>query len=721
MAKQISAYHTTSEKMQLQSFSYRATSENILALETISDENINLMICSTGDKKLDVKSLLSLVHNILSTTNGAAAGVQHRERQGNMKTEPYDPSFKSPLCTLKRISCELMACKAQGEAINNVEKKTEAILKVLSSYSMDAKLGLSLAVLALEFGELWRLRKDLETPCENNNSQEKEFFLAMAILKGVVKMGNEKAINELKDLISLIMNVTETIFELEKLRSNYSVSQLLKVVGKHAYHTITTIVACATQITILKNNVDQLQDLAPWTSHLTFIYQDLQKHKRICQQQKELDIYKRLINLFEYTRYESHDVVVEILKTIIYAELDAQKLLIGGFSTGEMKVVDMDVLRRKDVLLIISSLDISDDEILSIKRIKEGVYCSHFNIVWVPIVEKWTSEHEIAFHEKRKQMPWYIVQFVSSIAGIRFIKDEWKFNGKPMVVYMTAYGKVETLNALNLIRWKGLEAFPFTKRIEESIQVEMNWVSLIAEKHGPSTIKTWVQQGIFIFFYGGTDLLWIQKFKAKVAEIAGKLEASSGAKGSIKCVLVGKEVEHQGANDPNEIVNEALFWTHIESLNSIQLQKEVEDETQQSLQNLLSFKTESRWAVLSKGSEVLIADHGTNIMRVLKKLSHEIDHIDKFEIAFNKNYKEMTVNFGLIKRERWVKVEETIINNHVHINNGSVVQSYTTNHSQGWSDDNNHLKPGDQLQLAVLNDQEMSVEYESGSQQIIKA
>ena len=152
-----------------------------------------------------------------------------------------------------------MACKAQDEAINNVDKKTEAILKVLSGYSVDAKLGLSLTVLALEFGELWRLREDLKTSLENNNSQEKEFFLAMAILKSVTgpqdsKSRNEQALADLQVLINLIVNITGTIFELEKLRPHYSVSQLLNVIGNHAYQTITTIVACATQITILKNN-----------------------------------------------------------------------------------------------------------------------------------------------------------------------------------------------------------------------------------------------------------------------------------------------------------------------------------------------------------------------------------------------------------------------------------------------------------------------------------
>ena len=75
MAAPISAYQDTSEKMRWQTFSCQVTSEKILALQTISDENINQMIHSTGDKKLDVKSLLNLVHNILSTA-GTDVGVQ---------------------------------------------------------------------------------------------------------------------------------------------------------------------------------------------------------------------------------------------------------------------------------------------------------------------------------------------------------------------------------------------------------------------------------------------------------------------------------------------------------------------------------------------------------------------------------------------------------------------------------------------------------------------
>ena len=74
----------------------------------------------------------------------------------------------------------------------------------------------------------------------------------------------------------------------------------------------------------------------------------------------------------------------------------------------------MDVLRRKNVFLIISTLDISDDEISSIIRSRERMCCIHFNIEWIPFVEKWTSEQEKAFHENRKQTPGYIVQFVSS-------------------------------------------------------------------------------------------------------------------------------------------------------------------------------------------------------------------------------------------------------------------------------------------------------------------
>ena len=56
-------------------------------------------------------------------------------------------------------------------------------------------------------------------------------------------------------------------------------------------------------------------------------------------------------------------------------------------------------------------------------------------------------------------MPWYIVQYISTISCIKFIKE--KFNNKPIVVVMNPQGDLENKNALFMIQQCGMHAFPF--------------------------------------------------------------------------------------------------------------------------------------------------------------------------------------------------------------------------------------------------------------------
>lgn len=145
-----------------------------------------------------------------------------------------------------------MACKSEGE-VTNVDETSLAVLEVVSSYSSAAKLVLILAALALEFGQIWRLREDLT----NESSQPDEFCVAYATLKGVGEAKDPGALDGLKTLIIHILKVTKTIFDLEKLHSHYSsayASHLVTVIGEHVCRTITTIVTCATQITILQSD-----------------------------------------------------------------------------------------------------------------------------------------------------------------------------------------------------------------------------------------------------------------------------------------------------------------------------------------------------------------------------------------------------------------------------------------------------------------------------------
>ena len=77
------------------------------------------------------------------------------------------------------------------------------------------------------------------------------------------------------------------------------------------------------------------------------------------------------------------------------------------------------------MLLFISSLDISDEDISILKPIHEFTKKDNqYKIVWIPIVEQWTDDLRKKFEILKNKMPWYTVQYSGPIAGIKFIKEE---------------------------------------------------------------------------------------------------------------------------------------------------------------------------------------------------------------------------------------------------------------------------------------------------------
>lgn len=73
------------------------------------------------------------------------------------------------------------------------------------------------------------------------------------------------------------------------------------------------------------------------------------------------------------------------------------------------------------MLLMISSMDISDYYLSSLKQIHERLLKddhNNYKIIWIPIVEQWTDETRKKFDMLNSKMPWYIVQSVSSKAGM---------------------------------------------------------------------------------------------------------------------------------------------------------------------------------------------------------------------------------------------------------------------------------------------------------------
>ena len=139
------------------------------------------------------------------------------------------------------------------------------------------------------------------------------------------------------------------------------------------------------------------------------------------------------------------------------------------------------------MLLFISSLDITDDDISILKPVHELTKKENqYKIVWVPIVEQWTDELRKKFDVLKNKMPWYTVQYSGTIAGLKFIKEEWNFKGKPQLVVMNAQGKVEHSNAFHMIRLWGVKAFPFTETTEKELSKTREWLSSVVVGTHPS-------------------------------------------------------------------------------------------------------------------------------------------------------------------------------------------------------------------------------------------
>jgi hypothetical protein len=323
------------------------------------------------------------------------------------------------------------------------------------------------------------------------------------------------------------------------------------------------------------------------------------------------------------------------------------------------------VLKRKNVLLFMSGLDIIDEDISILRPIYDSIRQNdQYKIVWVPIVDQWTDDLQRKFELLQSKMPWYVVQCFSPIAGIRFVKEDWYFKGKPSVVVLNPQGKVEHENAIHMIRVWGIKAFPFTTVVEETLWNARDWIGSITANVHPnidnwvnslhkSNSNTFCQKNMllrfemymllnqikdqkYIFFYGGKDNIWIQQFTERATTLANDATIKE-ASIFIELVSVGKG--SKGEDKPGIL---RKFWTSIESLFIISKthRKTDADSVMLEIQKLLSYKNESGWAVLSKGSSVLHIGRGTTILKVVEEFDKwkEFVREKNLELPFIENY-----------------------------------------------------------------------------------
>ncbi|XP_028804339.1 protein SIEVE ELEMENT OCCLUSION B [Neltuma alba] len=596
---------------------------------TLSDEQILDQIYTThvhSDAKFDVAPLFDLVDNILKRSTHIVDNVVqgHTGSPEHIDDKIPHASFFSPLCTIKQISSE-MSCKPPGEDV--AHKTTLSILNKLSGYNWDAKAVLTLAAFALEYGEFWLLAQLQNQPLE-------PIAKSVAILKRVPTLTKPQAVRkhrqaivEINNLIKATLQVIEVIFELESL-SSYDTRDVpalgpaLEQIPVDVYWSIITIVAIVTQIDCLTTDSEHKQELSHFGQKINIILSKLRKQVLQCRQQIDEANYNKSVRKMFQTPTE----IMEMLKVLLFWKDVPQTPIYDG---ATKTLVSLEVLRKQNVFLFVSTLDITEEDISILRPVYERTRReSHYRIVWVPIVEEWNDQLKKKFEFLKIRMPWLVVHHFGSTKGFKFIKEEWHFKKQPMIVVMSPQSKILHQNAFHLLQVWGLEAFPFTSKEEERLEQESSWIYSLFQDHpkAPS-----IKGNKHIFFYGGKDKEWIQQFTKYAGALANDVTMKEAG---ISIELFCVENEHQSVL--------SKFWSGIESLFVTKMNKTTNAVTQE-VQKMLSYKNETGWALLSKGPTVVVAGHGTTIIKTVAEFDKWKEVVAKhgFEVGFKEYHQKV--------------------------------------------------------------------------------
>ncbi|GMP29472.1 hypothetical protein CsSME_00004563 [Camellia sinensis var. sinensis] len=485
---------------------------------------------------------------------------------------------------------------------------TISLFTVLSNYSWDAKLVLALAAYASNFGAFWLLAQ-----MYTSNQLTKSMALLKRLPVTVEHSGPVKSrFDALNTLITAMLDLTRCIVALKDLPSSYvtqevpALSAVIATIPTAVYWTVRGIVACATQITSLTSltsltsmgyefitSATEAWELSSLAHKINSIHDHLKKQLELCYQlveeKRNLEACESLVRLMEMIHLDN----MKVLRALSFAKDDLLPLFDGS---AKRRVL----LRRKNVLLLISGLDISMDELSILEQIyndsrHQGTRLDNlYEMVWIPVVDRsvqWTDPMQKQFERLQSTMPW-------------FIREKWHFRNEAILVVLDPQGKVVSPNAIHMMWIWGSNAFPFTSAREEALWREETWKIELLVNGIDQTILNWVRDGKYIFLYGGDDLEWIRRFTTRATAVA------RDARILLEMVYVGNSSKREQVRRVIQTQEPMIwfFWTRLESMlfSKIQLGRK-----------LLSYDKSGGWAVLCRGSEVVVNGHGTTVLPTL--------------------------------------------------------------------------------------------------------
>ncbi|XP_042505588.1 protein SIEVE ELEMENT OCCLUSION A-like [Macadamia integrifolia] len=201
--------------------------------------------------------------------------------------------------------------------------------------------------------------------------------------------------------------------------------------------------------------------------------------------------------------------------------------------------------------LFISDFKVQEEEFSSLTKsykVLMDLDTTCFEVIWVPMMvdnqsATWTADNKRKVSNMGASMPWYWVYDPSTIkpSFLQRVKEEWHFQGVPILVILEREGYLTHTNALPMMEIWGPSAYPFTKNVEEQLHKGLSdaidytcsandkpnmekWVNEgkinFINFYDQPKIEKRVEEGKIICFYGSHNKSWITRFLQKMELIA---------------------------------------------------------------------------------------------------------------------------------------------------------------------------------------------------------
>ncbi|XVE90556.1 hypothetical protein DITRI_Ditri20bG0087200 [Diplodiscus trichospermus] len=561
---------------------------------SISQEMLHQILLthtSTQTHQVDLHHLVKLIHSIFQN---AAAASKDIDQYANLNEiissiESFE-GMRQALDDIRNISCE-MSCNLSA---GNVDEITMVMLRRLKNYSWNAKVVLAMAAFASSIAELSMLLKHRNTD---------PIAKSVNILKGHFSSTLDFSVLESLGIFTAMMDVVNTNLRflgptiLKIPKDAPSIKDAMAFFPIATYKILRNVLKIASNILSKTQDNVELIGLAKEVRDINIL---LQEKWELCIKDAE-----------KPTLYPG---VVKIPKISISE-------LIGKIKYY-MKIQVLENLRNRDLLFLISDLDISIEEIKLLNSLyQKNVH--RLEIVWLPILD--LSKYDTKrFWDLKQLMKWTVVEpSIIEQEVIECIKKEWHFIKNPIALSVNAVGEVTCLNALPLLWIWGDSAIPFTDRREQElwsgIDEQNGWkLELLLNEIIPD-IRSWIHTPTtFVCLFGGGDISWIREFTEKVRY------ATYAAGVSLKLVYVGKNkgkgVERKELSRDIIVIESEFqwqFWTRLESILNAKIRygKTVtsykNDQVIQEALKVIGYGWNGEaWAMFSMGPGAMVTTNG---------------------------------------------------------------------------------------------------------------